>query len=455
LPSSPLVPPLEKADAIDSMIGDRKWDLQDICADPVTSPSDSVKNGTLIEHSMDSEDLKQPSKNELEAASQQWTEMPPASPFHDISPSAHNTAIDLEMISPSFPSFPSFPMEEEATRQCPSHASSPAIGNPVSAEQPGLQATESDLSVPVSDRSVQLPSSRRPVSLRVLEFDMCFLLSKSASQVNIIDPSHRKEQDQQPVGKCDIGDDHSVYLVEDSKRNDPKGKSSNLDDNGIGLESKRKVLVEKKKAENDGESEESKYQANHHSYRYASDTNSDMDVESLHNKKHISYNAEEQYSSEKQSPAENNSENAEDSEDTSDEAFAERHFYRELLERKRLLLPSVLKKLPQRAEDLPVEFFLRCLEIKDVGKMDIGTATFPKTSMSFQRTPKKHSMMDEERLRKRFMKVKVRYLHAPKSSQLVGFLGVPFVPFKSHFILFLLKCQQHGSNKSHVLLPEQ
>lgn len=89
------------------------------------------------------------------------------------------------------------------------------------------------------------------------------------------------------------------------------------------------------------------------------------------------------------------------SEDTSDEAFAERHFCRELLERKRFYFPEK-KELPASPNCLPTEFFI--------------------TDEAFPLSNKKKPINDpeelkEEKLKVKFLGIRGRYLGSPRFSR--------------------------------------
>jgi len=79
-------------------------------------------------------------------------------------------------------------------------------------------------------------------------------------------------------------------------------------------------------------------------------------------------------------------------EDTSDEIFAQRHFCRELLERKRYLFPDKNKNLPATPEELPQEFFVAALATPKNKKKKI------------------HTVEEMDKLKQKFDKIRSRYL---------------------------------------------
>jgi len=88
-------------------------------------------------------------------------------------------------------------------------------------------------------------------------------------------------------------------------------------------------------------------------------------------------------------------------EDTSDESFAQRHFCRELLERKRYLFPDKNKSLPATPDQLPAEFFVASLASPSKYRKKKGTN--PKEEM--------------EKLKQKFDKIRSRYVDSSKLYQ--------------------------------------
>jgi hypothetical protein len=78
-------------------------------------------------------------------------------------------------------------------------------------------------------------------------------------------------------------------------------------------------------------------------------------------------------------------------EDTGDEAFCQRHFCRELLERKRYLFPDKNKNLPASPAELPPEFFISVLADNPGGR-------------------RRRKAIDLEKFKTKFEKIKSRYL---------------------------------------------